>query len=171
MADKTVRGRFVWHELMTPDTAGAHAFYSKALGWKTQPWEEDPSYSMFAAASGPLGGAVAETSGAPHWLPYIGTPDIDPTVQKTTSLGGQVVKEITTLPTGGKYALLADPQGAAFGVYWSATEPARSRRRSAVNSPGTSSRPATGRPRSTSTRASSAGRKWPSTTWARWACT
>src|SRR5688572_5817723 len=26
MADNTVRGRFVWHELMTPDTSGAHAF-------------------------------------------------------------------------------------------------------------------------------------------------
>jgi predicted enzyme related to lactoylglutathione lyase len=122
MADKTVRGRFVWHELMTPDTSGAHAFYSKALGWKTQPWEQDPSYSMFAAASGPLGGAVALPTGTPHWLPYIGTTDIDATVQKATSLGGRVVKEITTLPTGSKYASLTDPQGAAFAVYWSATE-------------------------------------------------
>jgi predicted enzyme related to lactoylglutathione lyase len=122
MADKTVRGRFVWHELMTPDTSGAHAFYSKALGRKTQPWEQDPSYSMFAAPSGPLGGSVASPSGAPHWLAYIGTPDIDATVQKVTSLGGRVVKEITTMPSGGKYAQLADPQGAAFAVYWSATE-------------------------------------------------
>ena len=43
MADNTVRGRFVWHELMTPDTSGAHAFYGKVLGWKTQPFEHDPS--------------------------------------------------------------------------------------------------------------------------------
>ena len=55
MADKTARGRFVWHELNTPDTAAAHAFYGKTLGWKSQPWEQDPSYSMFAAGSGPLG--------------------------------------------------------------------------------------------------------------------
>src|SRR5262249_51587569 len=85
MADNTVRGRFVWHELMTPDTSGAHAFYSKAVGWKTQPWEHDPSYQMFAAGSGPLGGSVAQVSGTPHWLHYIGTPDIDATVATAKS--------------------------------------------------------------------------------------
>ena len=74
MADNTVRGRFVWHELMTPDPSGAHAFYSKVVGWKTQPWEHDPSYQMFAAASGPLGGTVAQAAGTPHWLHYVGTP-------------------------------------------------------------------------------------------------
>lgn len=117
MADNTVRGRFVWHELMTPDTSGAHAFYSKVVGWKTQPWEHDPSYSMFAAASGPLGGSVALPSGAPHWLHYIGTPDIETTVQQAKSRGGSVTKEITSMPSGGKYAVLSDPQGAAFAVY------------------------------------------------------
>ena len=62
MADNTVRGRFVWHELMTPDTSGAHAFYSKVVGWKTQPFEHDPSYQMFAAGSGPIGGSVAQAA-------------------------------------------------------------------------------------------------------------
>ena len=31
-----VRGRFVWHELMTRDVPGAKKFYSKLVGWKTQ---------------------------------------------------------------------------------------------------------------------------------------
>jgi predicted enzyme related to lactoylglutathione lyase len=118
MADNTVRGRFVWHELMTPDTSGAHAFYSKVAGWKTQPFEHDPSYQMFAAASGPLGGSVQDT-GAPHWLHYIGTNDIDATVAQVKSRGGSVKKDITAIPNAGKYAVLADPQGAVFGVYYS----------------------------------------------------
>jgi predicted enzyme related to lactoylglutathione lyase len=118
MADNTVRGRFVWHELMTPDTSGAHAFYSKVLGWKTQGFEHDPSYQMFAAGSGPLGGSVAQASGTPHWLHYVGTPDIEETVQAAKSRGGSVTKEITSIPgAGGKYAVLADPQGAAIAVY------------------------------------------------------
>lgn len=125
MADKSVRGRFVWHELMTPDTAGAHAFYSKVLGWKTQPFEHDPAYQMFAASSGPLGGSVATPAGAPNWLPYIGTPDIDATVQQTRSLGGRVTTEPASIPTGGRYAVLKDPQGAAFGVYQSTQDPGR----------------------------------------------
>ncbi len=118
MADNTVRGRFVWHELMTPDTNGAHAFYSKVVGWKTQPWEHDPSYQMFASANGPLGGSVAQASGTPHWLHYVGVTDIDATVQQGKSRGATVTKEVTSMPSGGKYAVLADPQGAAFGVYY-----------------------------------------------------
>lgn len=117
MADNTVRGRFVWHELMTPDTSGAHAFYSKVVGWKTQPFEHDPSYQMFAAGGGPLGGSVQSTD-APHWLHYIGTTDIDATVAQVKSRGGSVKKEITSIPNAGKYAVLADPQGAVFGVYY-----------------------------------------------------
>ena len=43
MANATVRGHFVWHDLFTPNAAGAHEFYKKAVGWKTQPWEGDPT--------------------------------------------------------------------------------------------------------------------------------
>jgi predicted enzyme related to lactoylglutathione lyase len=122
MADNTVRGRFVWHELMTPDTSGAHAFYGKVVGWKTQPFEHDPSYQMFAAGSGPIGGSVAQASGTPHWLHYVGTPDIEATVQAAKSRGASVTKEISSIPNGGKYAVLTDPQGAAIAVYQSGTE-------------------------------------------------
>ena len=121
MADKSIRGRFVWHELMTPDAGAAHGFYTRVLGWKTQPWEQDPSYTMFAAASGPLGGTWPLETGQPRWIAYIGTDDIEATVREAQELGGRVTKEITSMPNGGQYALLEDPQGAPFGVYASAS--------------------------------------------------
>jgi predicted enzyme related to lactoylglutathione lyase len=117
MADQSIRGRFAWHELYTPDEAGAHAFYSKALGWKSQSWDQDPSYQMFVGPSGPLGGTVSDPNGTPHWLAYIGTDDVAATVEQAQRLGGKVVKELQTMPNGGSYAVLADPQGAEFGVY------------------------------------------------------
>jgi predicted enzyme related to lactoylglutathione lyase len=117
MADKSIRGRFVWHELMTPDAGAAHGFYTRVLGWKTQPWEQDPSYTMFAAASGPLGGTWPLETGQPRWIAYIGTDDIEATVREAQELGGRVTKEITSMPNGGQYALLEDPLGAPFGVY------------------------------------------------------
>ena len=123
MADQSVRGRFVWHELMTPDASAAHAFYSKAIGWKSQPWEEDSSYVMFAAARGPVGATVNSSDGtAPHWLPYIGTGDIEATIELAKQNGGSVVAEIDTLSSGSRYAVLQDPYGTAFGVYESAEE-------------------------------------------------
>ena len=77
---------------------------------------------MFAAGSGPIGGSVAQATGTPHWLHYVGTPDIEATIQAAKSRGGSMTKEITAIPNGGKYAVLADPQGAAIAVYQSATD-------------------------------------------------
>lgn len=120
MADQSVRGRFVWHELVTPDANAAHAFYGKAIGWKSQPWEEDSSYVMFAAPRGPIGATVARNGITPHWLPYIGTGDVEKTVELAKQNGATVAKEVDTLSSGSRYAVLEDPYGAAFGVYESA---------------------------------------------------
>jgi predicted enzyme related to lactoylglutathione lyase len=122
MADQSVRGQFVWHELKTPDANAAHAFYAKAIGWKTQPWEQDPSYVMFAARRGPIGATVAGNGAAPHWLPYIGTGDIEKTVKQAQDKGGEVVKDVDSLSSGSRYAVLKDPFGATFGVYESAED-------------------------------------------------
>ncbi len=121
MADQTVRGRFLWHELNTADTATAQSFYSKVLGWKTQPWELDPSYTLFVANSGPVGGTSSE-SGPAQWISYIGTDDIEATVTQAQELGAVVTKQISDMPNGGRYALLDDPQGAPFGVYQSTSD-------------------------------------------------
>jgi hypothetical protein len=123
MADNTVRGRFVWHELMTPNGEGAHDFYSKVLGWRTESWEQDPSYRMFAAPTGPLGASVEQRTGVPQWVPYIGTHDVDETVAAATRLGATVTSPPASLPNAGRYAVLVDPHGAAFGVHGSPQEP------------------------------------------------
>jgi predicted enzyme related to lactoylglutathione lyase len=123
MADTTAHGRFVWHELITPDAASAHDFYSKAVGWRSQTWEHDPSYSMFVATSGPLGAAVEKRDEAPHWLNYIGVADVDATVAAAVRLGAWVLTEPADVPNAGRSAVLADPQGAAFAVHSSTTAP------------------------------------------------
>jgi predicted enzyme related to lactoylglutathione lyase len=120
MADQSVRGRFVWHELVTPDANAAHTFYGKAIGWKPQPWEEDSSYVMFAAPRGPVGATVSNEVAAAHWLPYIGTDDIEQTIALAKQNGGLVLKEVDSLSSGSRYAVLQDPYGASFGVYESA---------------------------------------------------
>jgi predicted enzyme related to lactoylglutathione lyase len=123
MADATVRGRFVWHDLMTPNPAGSHEFYGKTVGWKKQSWDQDPGYQMFAAPSGPIGGTVEAKATTPHWLAYIGITDVDATIVAATQLGGRVQTAPTSLPNGGVYAVLVDPQGAAFGVHASSSAP------------------------------------------------
>ena len=122
MSNADPRGKFVWHELLTPDAAAATAFYTKVVPWKTQPWDQDASYTMWVAKNGPVGGIAAlGDSGAPHWLPYIGVTDVAGTVETAKGLGGSVLKEPTDLPSGGSYAVLADPQGARFAIHKSAS--------------------------------------------------
>src|SRR5690349_21252928 len=109
MADQSVRGQFVWHELKTPDANAAHAFYGKAMGWKSQPWEEDSSYVMFAARRGPIGATETVNGGtAPHWVPYIGTGDVAKTVKQAQELGATLVEDIDSLSSGSRYAVLKD---------------------------------------------------------------
>jgi predicted enzyme related to lactoylglutathione lyase len=127
MADPTVRGRFVWHELLTSDPEAAQKFYPQISGWKIQRWDKDSNYSMFVGPNGPIGGALKlpeqamGTGEQPKWLPYIATEDVDATVQKATSLGARVLQKSDATPGGGRYAVLADPQGACFGIYGSTT--------------------------------------------------
>lgn len=124
MADLTVRGQFVWHELWTPNPTGAHEFYSHVVGWSTQAWEQDPSYSMFVGPKGPLGGAVQKRAGTPQWLPYIGVTDVDAAAATVMRLGGRTQTPPADLPNGGRHAVLLDPQGAPFGIHASKATPA-----------------------------------------------
>lgn len=119
----TLRGRFVWHELMTSDPAAAIAFYTKVVGWKIEAWVEMPDYKMWVGARGPVGGVMtlpeeAKLMGAPpNWIAYIGTANVDATVEQAVRLGGKLLKPADNIPTVGRFAILADPQGAVFAVF------------------------------------------------------
>lgn len=123
MSEPTVRGRFIWHELMTTDTKSAMDFYSQVIGWKTQAWSQDVSYMMFVAKAGPMAGVMllpedAKAMGAhPTWLVYIGTPDVDETTRLAAELGGKVLKSPENIPSVGRFSVLQDPQGAVFAAF------------------------------------------------------
>jgi uncharacterized protein len=60
----------------------------------------------------------AEEGGAqPHWLVYIGTPNVDTTCTQAQALGAKLCKAPSDIPNVGRYAVLADPQGATFAVF------------------------------------------------------
>ncbi len=93
------------------------------MPWKTQTWDQDANYTMWVGKNGPVGGiGPLGESGSPHWMPHVSVPDLAATVDEARSLGGRVIKEPTRLPNGGSFAVLADPQGAEFSVYQSASE-------------------------------------------------
>lgn len=124
MSETEARGRFVWYDLMTSDPDAAVDFYGKVIGWGTAPWEGGPlPYTMWTKGETPIGGVMefpedVKAAGVPpHWIAYIATPDVDATVARAKQLGGCVLHDSEDIPDVGRFAVLGDPQGAAFAVF------------------------------------------------------
>ena len=119
----SIRGRFVWEELMTTDKASASSFYGKIAGLKTKTAPFDPNYTMFLGSNGNMGGLMtlpdeAKAGGTPPcWMSYIGTLNTDETARQAVALGGKIHKAPWNIADGGRIAILGDPQGAIFCVY------------------------------------------------------
>lgn len=113
------QGRFVWYEHLTRDVKAAIVFYSEVLGWKTEPFGD--GYVMWVGGQGPLGGVMAAEGAAkgapPHWIAHVQVADVDATAALAQKRGGKVLHAPTDIPTVGRFAVIADPQGAAVAVF------------------------------------------------------
>jgi predicted enzyme related to lactoylglutathione lyase len=116
--------RFVWYELMTTDPAAAESFYRGAIGWETRDFgKPDVPYTLLSAGSTMVGGLmripeIALANGArPAWTGYVGVPDVDACVARVRAAGGPVHHPPEDIPGVGRFAVVADPQGAAFIVF------------------------------------------------------
>jgi len=120
MSNAEVRGRFIWHELLTTDTAAAASFYSRVVPWRTQP-SNMPGYTLWMAGQTQVAGLMAlppEAAGTPpHWLIYVGTLSVDASCGQAQSLGAKVLKAPSDIPNVGRFAVLSDPQGATFALF------------------------------------------------------
>lgn len=127
------RGRFVWYELMTTDPEAAKKFYTDVVGWGTAPFEGavGMEYTMWLKGKTPdtaIGGlmelpAEARQGGVPpHWLGYVAVPDVDAAAKRAEKLGGRIVHGPEDIPQVGRFAILADPQGAALAAFKGAQE-------------------------------------------------
>jgi uncharacterized protein len=120
-------GTFVWDELVTTDPKAAKRFYTEVFGWTTRDMDMGPSgtYTIFQHNDVDVAGAMQRPEGMdapPHWLPYIGTDDVDKTAARAKELGGTVFKEAFDVPTVGRIAIVQDPVGAVFGLFKPAAE-------------------------------------------------
>lgn len=122
MPGESDRGRFVWYDLMTTDPEAAKAFYTAVTGWGTHVWETPgmPPYTMWTVGEKPIGGTMklpAAAGAGPHWLAYVGVPDVDATTARARELGATVMSEPRDIPTVGRFAILKDPQGATIAAF------------------------------------------------------
>jgi len=112
-------GAFTWSELSSSDVAKSKAFYSAVFGWR---WGGADDYAEAQVSGRTIGGLMPRRAGIPadvpdSWLVYFGSADVDADVQKATELGASVVAGPSDIPGTGRFAVLTDPQGAAFALF------------------------------------------------------
>ena len=103
-------GAWCWNELATPDVERAKTFFAALLGWTY-----DDMTILNAGA--PHGGIRQERRLEPDWLPYFTVENADDVADAARRLTP------TAAFRNGRAAVLADPQGAAFGVFEGHTDP------------------------------------------------
>jgi predicted enzyme related to lactoylglutathione lyase len=114
-------GAFCWMELVTPDVAKAKAFYTGLFGWGLKE-STDPAmpYTEVQLADRSIGGMYPPMSGMgnvpPHWGVYWQVADTDASAARAKSLGGNLCVEPKDISKVGRFAVIQDPQGAAFSI-------------------------------------------------------
>jgi uncharacterized protein len=121
---QTAVGKFVWHENNSTDVDRAKDFYTQLLGWEIEVWKPgEMDYAMIKVGDQMHGGFDKAEGDAPsHWLGHVLVEDVDETVRRAEAAGGRIAGGPMDLPEVGRFALIADPQGAVFSVYTPAGE-------------------------------------------------
>lgn len=122
-------GDFIWYELLTRDAGRAADFYGKVLGWTTRRFGEGMPYTLASAPDADVAGIMAlgdcpdgGEGMEPGWLGYIGVDDVDRTAGELAADGARQYVPPTDIPGVGRFAMFADPQGAAFYIMRGASE-------------------------------------------------
>lgn len=119
-------GRVCWAELMTRAPVGAESFYGELFGWEafTEQTGGNP-YTTFKLGEEVVAGMIKTPDAVPaevppYWSAYFTVTGCADTEKKVVEMGGQVYLPTMSLDTG-KFASLADPQGATFNIMEYAT--------------------------------------------------
>ena len=116
--------QFFWYELMTSDHEAAQQFYAEVVGWKLTPFAADGHpYTVIEIEGGrgvggimPIPPEAAQNGLKPCWVGYVHVADIDAAVATLKAAGGNVHHGPDPIPTVGRFAVVADPQGTMFNL-------------------------------------------------------
>lgn len=114
-------GVFSWNELVTTDVPAAKKFYREALGWELNDIKNgDMGYTMARMGNQEVAGMMTMPQDAqgmpPAWGSYVTVDDVDARVARVTALGGRLCVAPRDIPGVGRFAVIADPQGAMLAM-------------------------------------------------------
>jgi predicted enzyme related to lactoylglutathione lyase len=117
----TPTGSWNWFELYSKDPVASTNFFHNVLNFDAAPEEKSGRKSEFVLSSGGTarGGIAPLPEGegvTASWLGVIRVDDIDHSLAKVTSLGGEVLVPPHAVEFGSRFAIIADPTGGTIGL-------------------------------------------------------
>jgi uncharacterized protein len=119
-----VPGTFAWAELNARGLDKDTSFYHEVFDWHTRvsPMGDEPSapmYTEFLVGSDSVAGGMEMLAMVPaampsYWLSYFGVDDVDAAHKKAVGLGAKELLAPRDF-AGGRFSIVSDPHGAAFG--------------------------------------------------------
>jgi uncharacterized protein len=112
---------FGWAELNARGVASALPFYERVFGWRPVTMGDGPgAYTEFHLDEESIAGATEMNPMVPaevpsYWMVYFSVDDVDSAHRMAVELGGRELVAPLDFP-GGRLAVVADPQGASFGL-------------------------------------------------------
>jgi hypothetical protein len=108
-------GAFLGSDLLTEDAVAAAAFYGELFGWDVEKVREN-SYAIhhqgrLIASFSQIDSAASEVNES-FWLVGIAVADLDKAVKAASRLGAEVREPVRAVEGYGRFAVIADPQGA-----------------------------------------------------------
>ncbi|WP_284164013.1 VOC family protein [Frigidibacter sp. SD6-1] len=116
---RPAQGTPCWYELTTGDLDAAQRFYETVIGWTVAgSGMEGMDYRIAKAGEAMVAGMMLPPAPGipPNWGIYFAVDDCDAAAKGARADGATVYMEPTDIPDVGRFAALADPQGAAFSI-------------------------------------------------------
>lgn len=115
-------GKFVWIDLVTADVPAAEKFYAGLFGWTFAELGTGAGrYTLAYQAGLPVAGIAARPSvpgqvRTSWWIAFMSVADVDRAAADVVAKGGKVLIPARPVEGRGRMAVLADPDGAPFGL-------------------------------------------------------
>ena len=124
MSESKGAGRIAWTDLSVPDAEGLREFYSRVVGWRSDPvsmGDYDDFNMIPPGGEEPVAG-ICHARGTnedlpPVWLVYIVVEDLEKSLAACLHGGGEILVGPKGMGPGSAYAVIRDPAGAISALY------------------------------------------------------